>query len=69
MTGWRRGSADVMRLLPSMHLVASGRAGFELTDAYDFHAYLVTGRTAAMLIDAGAGRPPDAVAAAVREME
>jgi hypothetical protein len=41
-----------------MRVGASGRFGLELTDAYEFHAYLVTGGTAAMLTDAGAERPP-----------
>lgn len=45
-----------MRLTPHVRLVASGAAGFDLTDALDCHVYLVEGARASALIDAGAGR-------------
>ncbi|MCO5970543.1 MBL fold metallo-hydrolase [Actinoallomurus soli] len=45
-----------MRLTEHVTLVASGAAGFDLTDPLDCHVYLVTGATGSALIDAGAGR-------------
>lgn len=45
-----------MRLTEHVALVASGAAGFDLTDPLDCHAYLVRGTAASALIDAGAGR-------------
>jgi len=52
---------DHLSGLPSVHLVASGRLGFSLTDAYDCHAYLVDAGDVAVLVDAGAGRAPELV--------
>ncbi|MET9913732.1 MBL fold metallo-hydrolase [Streptomyces sp. NPDC006476] len=45
-----------MRLTDHVTLVASGAAGFDLTDPLDCHAYLVRGSRRSALIDAGAGR-------------
>jgi glyoxylase-like metal-dependent hydrolase (beta-lactamase superfamily II) len=45
-----------MRLTEHVRLVASGAAGFDLTDPLDCHAYLVEGTRRTALIDAGAGR-------------
>ncbi|MFJ9560436.1 MBL fold metallo-hydrolase [Streptomyces fuscichromogenes] len=47
-----------MRLTEQVTLVASGAAGFDLTDPLDCHAYLVRGTRHTALIDAGAGRTP-----------
>jgi hydroxyacylglutathione hydrolase len=47
-----------MRLTEHVRLVASGAAGFDLTDPLDCHVYLVEGTRSAALIDAGAGREP-----------
>ena len=45
-----------MRLTEHVSLVASGSAGFDLTDPLDCHVYLVQGTSGSALIDAGAGR-------------
>ncbi|MEV0640035.1 MBL fold metallo-hydrolase [Streptomyces sp. NPDC050619] len=45
-----------MRLTEHVTLVASGAAGFDLTDPLDCHVYLVHGTRRSALIDAGAGR-------------
>ncbi len=55
-----------MRITERVHLVGSGSAGFDLTDALDCHVYLGDGSGAWALIDAGAGRDPDRVAEQVR---
>lgn len=48
-----------MQLSERVHLVASGAGGFDLTDAWDAHAYLVDGGSEAALVDAGLGRGVD----------
>lgn len=48
-----------MRLTDRVHLVASGASGFDLTDRWDAHAYLVDGGEAAALVDVGLGRGVD----------
>ncbi|WSQ06665.1 MBL fold metallo-hydrolase [Streptomyces sp. NBC_01231] len=45
-----------MRLTDHVTLVASGAAGFDLTDPLDCHVYLVSGSRGSVLVDAGAGR-------------
>ena len=45
-----------MRLSERIHLVASGRMGFGLTDDYDCHVYLLDGGDECALLDAGGGR-------------
>jgi len=45
-----------VRLTDHVTLVASGAAGFDLTDPLDCHVYLVRGAHRGVLIDAGAGR-------------
>jgi hydroxyacylglutathione hydrolase len=45
-----------MQLTDRVWLVASGAAGFDLSDPLDCHVYLVRGERASALIDAGAGR-------------
>jgi hydroxyacylglutathione hydrolase len=50
---------ETMQLTERVHLVGSGSSGFDLTDAWDAHAYLLDGGEAAALIDAGLGRGAD----------
>ena len=50
-----------MQLTERVHLVASGSSGFDLTDAWDAHAYLLDGGESAALVDAGLGRGVDAL--------
>ncbi|MDP8977015.1 MAG: MBL fold metallo-hydrolase, partial [Actinomycetota bacterium] len=50
-----------MRLTERIHLVGSGSSGFDLTDTWDAHAYLVDGGAEAALIDVGCGRGVDAL--------
>ena len=54
-----------MRLTSRVHLVVSGSGGFDLTDPFDCHVYLVDGGDEAALVDAGIGRATDAVLANV----
>ena len=44
-----------MQLTEHIHLIGSGRVGFDLTNGFDCHVYLVTDGTEAVIIDAGAG--------------
>jgi glyoxylase-like metal-dependent hydrolase (beta-lactamase superfamily II) len=48
-----------MQLTDRVHLVASGSSGFDLTDSWDAHAYLLDGGETAALVDAGLGRGVD----------
>jgi glyoxylase-like metal-dependent hydrolase (beta-lactamase superfamily II) len=50
-----------VQLAPRLHLVGSGGLGFDLTDSFDCHVYLLDGGEEAALIDAGAGYAPDAI--------
>ena len=43
-----------MQLAERIHLVGSGSFGFDLTDPYDCHAYLVDGGSELALVDVGA---------------
>jgi glyoxylase-like metal-dependent hydrolase (beta-lactamase superfamily II) len=45
-----------VRLNEYVTLVASGAAGFDLTDPLDCHVYLVRGERRSVLVDSGAGR-------------
>jgi hydroxyacylglutathione hydrolase len=54
-----------MRITSSLSLVASGRAGFVLTDALDCNVYLVDSGDGLLLIDGGAGRDVAALLAQV----
>ena len=56
-----------MRLTEHIDLVASGAAGFDLSDALDCHVYLIRGADATVLIDAGAGRSAGSIAARLTE--
>jgi glyoxylase-like metal-dependent hydrolase (beta-lactamase superfamily II) len=44
-----------MQLTPQVHLVGSGRLGFELSNDFDCHVFLLDGGSEAALIDAGVG--------------
>jgi glyoxylase-like metal-dependent hydrolase (beta-lactamase superfamily II) len=50
-----------VKLTPHLHLVGSGSLGFDLTDRYDCHVYLLDGGAEAALIDAGAGYGPEQI--------
>ncbi|HEY3082480.1 MAG TPA: MBL fold metallo-hydrolase [Chloroflexota bacterium] len=55
-----------MRIAERVHLVASGRMGFSLTDDYDCHVYALDGGDQIALIDAGGGRSREALIANLR---
>src|SRR5205814_262266 len=62
----RRTTADVpMQLAERIHLVGSGSFGFDLTDPYDCHVYLVDGGSELALIDVGAGMGAEQIVANV----
>jgi len=48
-----------------IHLVGSGSFGFDLTDAYDCHVYLLDGGSELALVDVGAGMGAEAIVANV----
>lgn len=52
-----------MKLTPWLSLVGSGDAGFNMTDRYDCHVYLLNGGSELALIDAGSGRDQAAIVA------
>ena len=52
-----------MKITDRIYLVGSGRLGFELTDEFDCHVYLLDGGAECALIDAGAGRDVAAILA------
>jgi hydroxyacylglutathione hydrolase len=45
-----------MKLTDHIYLVGSGRLGFNMTDEYDCHVFLILDGSHAVLIDAGGGR-------------
>lgn len=55
-----------MRLSSRVHLVGSGAMGFDLTDPFDCHVYLIDGGDELALVDAGAGMGAEAILANVR---
>lgn len=55
-----------MQLEERIHLVGSGSYGFDLTDPYDCHIYLVDGGSELALVDVGAGMGAAEVIANVR---
>lgn len=57
-----------MRLLDGIYLAGSGQLGFDLTDSYDCHVYLIDGGSEAALIDAGAGVDPDPLIQRITEL-
>jgi hydroxyacylglutathione hydrolase len=55
-----------MQLAERIHLVGSGAFGFDLTDPYDCHIYLLDGGSELALVDVGAGMASAEVIANVR---
>ena len=55
-----------MRLADRIHLVGSGSMGFDLTDPYDCHIFLLDGGSESTLIDTGSGMGVEAVLENVR---
>jgi hydroxyacylglutathione hydrolase len=54
-----------VKIADRIHIVASGRLGFGLTDDFDCHVYLVDGGSEYALIDAGGGRDIDGIVAQI----
>ena len=50
-----------MRLAERIYLVGSGSNGFDLTDPYDCHVYLIDGGNELALVDVGAGMGAEAI--------
>jgi hydroxyacylglutathione hydrolase len=55
-----------MKLTENVYLVGSGRLGFELSNDFDCHVYLVDGGSEAALIDAGVGLDVDLILENIR---
>jgi hydroxyacylglutathione hydrolase len=55
-----------MKLAERVHLVGSGSSGFDLTDPFDCHVYLINGGNELALIDVGAGMGAEAILENVR---
>lgn len=55
-----------MKIGHRIHLVGSGAMGFDLTDPYDCHVYLLDGGSELALIDVGAGMGAEAIVENVR---
>jgi glyoxylase-like metal-dependent hydrolase (beta-lactamase superfamily II) len=55
-----------VRLADRIHLVGSGSMGFDLTDPYDCHIFLLDGGDELALVDAGSGMGAEAVLENVR---
>lgn len=56
-----------MKLTERIHLVGSGSLGFDLTDPYDCHVYLIDGQDELALVDVGAGMGAESIIRNVRE--
>lgn len=56
-----------MKIAERVHIVGSGRLGFDLTDPFDCHVYLLDGGDEYALIDAGAGLAPEQIIARIVE--
>ena len=54
-----------MKIADRIHVVGSGQVGFNLTDDYDCHVYLVDGGGEYALIDAGGGRDTGGIVAQI----
>lgn len=57
-----------MRLTDRIHLVGSGSFGFDLTDPFDCHVYLLDGKDELALVDVGAGMGAEAIVDNVRRL-
>jgi hydroxyacylglutathione hydrolase len=58
---------SAIELLPGIHLVGSGNAGFDLTNPLDCHVYLIEGDFSWALIDAGSGSDSARIIDNIRE--
>lgn len=56
-----------MKITERIHVVGSGRMGFNLTDALDCHVYLINGGDEYALVDAGAGVAPEHIIERIEE--
>lgn len=56
-----------MKLTEEVHLVGSGRLGFELSSDFDCHVFLLDGGGEAALIDSGVGLEVDKILENIRE--
>jgi glyoxylase-like metal-dependent hydrolase (beta-lactamase superfamily II) len=56
-----------LKITERVHLVGSGKAGFNLTDPLDCHVWLIDGGDEYALIDAGAGVAPEEIVARIEE--
>lgn len=56
-----------MKVAERVHLVGSGSLGFDLTDPWDCHVYLIDGGTELALVDVGAGMGARAILDNVRD--
>lgn len=56
-----------MKITERIHLVGSGRIGFDLTHPLDCHVYLLNGGDEYALIDAGAGVAPELIIERIEE--
>lgn len=56
-----------MKITERVHLVGSGRVGFNLTHPIDCHVYLLNGGDEYALIDAGGGVEPERIVARIEE--
>lgn len=50
-----------MKIRSGLHLVGSGRSGFDLTEAFDCNIFMVGTEAGYVLFDSGAGRDPDGI--------
>lgn len=55
-----------MKIRSGLHLVGSGRSGFDLTEAFDCNVFMLGTGAGYVLFDSGAGRDPDAVLDEIR---
>lgn len=56
-----------MRIEPNLYMVGSGRAGFDLTDAFDCNLYLFDSGAGYVLFDAGTGMGTDQILAVCQQ--
>src|SRR5919199_254262 len=56
-----------MKLTENVHLVGSGRFGFELSNDFDCHVFLLDGGSEAALIDSGVGLDVDQILQNIRD--
>lgn len=56
-----------MRIEPNLYMVGSGRAGFDLTDAFDCNIYLFDSGAGYVLFDAGTGMGTEQILAVCRQ--